>query len=686
VWAGAANRRGDERACCWSGPPRHAQPEGIQVHSRATDRRARGALRLLAGAIAALFLAQPRAADLQLADLADLSLEQLANIEVTSVTGKPEPLSGVPASIYVITNEDIRRSGARTLPEALRLAPNLQVARSSASGYAISARGFNNDSGLANKLLVMIDGRTVYSPLMSGVFWDQQDVMLEDVERIEVISGPGATLWGANAVNGVINVITRAAKDTQGGLATMGAGNRDLGAGLRYGGKVGPNGHYRVYGKAFQQQNTEQANGSAVPDGWDFGQGGFRADWGEPNRRVTVQGDGYTGRSEARPIFGRVEVSGVNLLARWNERLREGADFQLQAYYDRSERADAAGFQGDVDTFDIEFKHGIPLGAHRILWGGGYRRASDDVPDSLPIPNGVLPGFVISFVPPSRKLAWESIFVQDEIRLARGLELTVGIKFERNDYTGWENLPSLRLAWKPADSHLLWSAVSRAVRAPARLDRDFFFTLELAPGVALPFIGGGPTFESEIANVYEIGYRAQPARSLSVSLTAFRHDWNRLRSGETPLPGQPAMVQNMIEGITEGVEGWATWQATRSWRLFGGFTTLNKNLELKPGSTDPTGPSALGNDPEGQWMLRSLFNLTDRHEFDVFVRRIGVLPDPAVPAYTAVDARLGWRASREIDVSLILQNIFEDRHAEFGAAPARSEFARGAFVRLQWRM
>jgi iron complex outermembrane receptor protein len=573
------------------------------------------------------------------------------------------------------------------LPEALRLAPNLQAARSSASGYAISARGFNNDNGLANKLLVLIDGRTVYSPLMSGVFWDQQDVMLEDVERIEVISGPGATLWGANAVNGVINVITRAAKDTQGGLASMGAGNRGADAAFRYGGRLGANGNYRAYAKSFQQQNTETAAGAQILDGWNFGQGGFRTDWGESNRTFTVQGDGYSGRSESRGVAGRVEVSGINLLARWNEKLRSGSDFQLQAYYDRSDRTDRVGFQGDVDTFDIEFRHAIPLPGHKILWGGGYRRASDDVPNSLPIPAGVLPGFVISFVPSSRKLAWESIFVQDEIRLGPGVELTAGVKFERNEYTGWENLPSLRLAWKLAENHLLWGAVSRAVRAPARLDRDFFFTLELAPGVALPFISGGPTFESEVANVYEIGYRAQPARSLSVSLTAFRHDWDRLRSGGvSPVPGQGFVVENMIEGTTEGLEGWATWQAARSWRLFAGFTTLNKDLVVKPGSTDPEGPNALGNDPEGQWMLRSLLNLTARHEFDVFVRRIGALPDPAVPAYTAVDARLGWRASREIDVSLILQNLFEDRHAEFGAAPGRSEFGRSAFLRLQWRM
>ena len=273
----------------------------------------------VACAIAALPSLSAPAAE-QHASLVDLTLEQLANIEVTSVSGRAERLSDAPASIFVITNEDIRRSGVRTLPEALRLAPNLQVARTSANAYAISARGFNNSNGLANKLLVMIDGRTVYSPVMSGVFWEQQDVMLEDVERIEVISGPGATLWGANAVNGVINVITRTARDSQGGLAVAGVGNRDQGAGFRYGGKLGDVGHFRVYGKTQEIQNTRTAAGLSLPDGWERGQVGFRADWATaPGRNFTLQGDAYSGEGEYRTVFGPINVSGTNLLARWNE-------------------------------------------------------------------------------------------------------------------------------------------------------------------------------------------------------------------------------------------------------------------------------------------------------------------------------------------------------------------------------
>jgi len=308
------------------------------------------------------------AAELKLTDLADLTLEQLANIEVTSVSRHSERLADAPASIYVITNDDIRRSGARSLAEALRLAPNLQVARTSASTYAISSRGFNNSLG--NKLLVLIDGRTVYTPLFSGVFWDQQDVLLEDIDRIEVISGPGATLWGANAVNGVINIISRSARDSQGALFTAGGGNLDAGTAARYGGPLGESGHFRIYGKLREFQNTRKASGTDLPDGWRQGQAGFRADWVLPRRSFTIQGDTYSGRGDERSTGGRVEVAGTNLLGRWNEKFDGGSDLQVQAYFDRSNRDDKAGFQGDVDTWDVELQHSIPFSRQKVIWGG----------------------------------------------------------------------------------------------------------------------------------------------------------------------------------------------------------------------------------------------------------------------------------------------------------------------------
>jgi iron complex outermembrane receptor protein len=621
------------------------------------------------------------AAEMVAAGLADLTLEQLSNIEVTSVSGRAERLSDAAASIFVITHDDIRRSGARTLPEALRLAPNLQVARTSASGYAISSRGFNN--ALGNKLLVLIDGRTVYTPLFSGVFWDQQNVMLEDIDRIEVISGPGATLWGANAVNGVINVITRAARDTQGVLATAGLGNRDQGAGFRYGGKLGEAGNFRVYGKSQEIQNTQSAAGVSLPDGWQTGQVGFRADWGRASRNFTVQGDAYSGKGENRPVVRPVAVSGMNLLARWKERLDSGSEFSLQAYYDRSERQDYNGFQGDVDTFDLEFKHGIPFGAHKFLWGGGYRHARDDIPGTLPV--SPLISLVIAFAPPARTLTWKNLFVQDEIRLSEKLAFTVGLKLEGNDYTGWEKLPNVRLAWKPGDSQLAWGAVSRAVRAPARLDREFQLLAvgALIPPNFPPFIAGGPYFESEVANVFELGYRAQPTQSFSWSITGFHSRYDKLRSGMVP---PNAFIENQIKGIENGVESWANLQATPAWRLSGGFSTLRQHLGVKPGSTDPVGPIALGNDPDHQWSLRSQLDITERHEFDVMLRRVGSLPVEAglpVPGYTAVDARLGWRPTRAMEMSLVLENLFDREHAEFTTA---SQYGRAVFLKLVWRM
>jgi iron complex outermembrane receptor protein len=601
-------------------------------------------------------------------DFVDLTLEQLGSIEVISVSRRAERLGDAPASIFVISGEDIRRSGVRTLPEALRLAPNLLVARTNANSYAISARGFNNSVG--NKLLVLIDGRTVYTPLFSGVFWNAQEVMLEDVERIEVISGPGATLWGANAVNGVINVITRPARDTQGGLLAAEAGNRSLAGAARYGGRLGADGHYRVYARGFDEQNTERANGTAVADGWNKGQAGFRADWGNTSRTFTLQGDVYRGDLE-QTLPGKGRLEGVNLLGRWNQKLASGSDLRVQAYYDRTTRDQPGSFREELDILDIEFQHALqPMGQHRFLWGGGYRHARDRIENSV----------ALAFLPPHRGLNWANLFVQDEITLRPGLDLTAGAKAESNDYTGVEFLPSVRLAWKPSVDQLLWGAVSRAVRSPARLDRDFF-----VPANPPFLLAGGPNFRSEISNVIEAGYRAQPAGNVSYSVTAFYHLHDHLRSLELQ-PGGSIVFDNQIEGSTHGLEAWGTYRVTPAWRLSGGLLVLKQHLRRKPGSTDIGGVNALANDPNHQWMVRSTLDITPRHEFDVMVRHVGGLPSPSVPAYTAVDVRLGWRARRNLELSLTLQNLLDSTHPEFGAFPGRSEFERAAWVKLLWRM
>jgi iron complex outermembrane receptor protein len=608
----------------------------------------------------------------QTAALADLSLEELANIEITSVSRRAERLSEAPASVYVITADEMRRSGVTSLPEALRLAPNLLVARIDASQYAISARGFNNATG--NKLLVLVDGRTIYTPLFSGVFWDQQDVMLEDVERIEVISGPGATLWGANAVNGVINVITRPASSTQGLLLSGHGGNREHGASLRLGGTL-EGGHHRVYLKAREVENTRLASGAQRSDAREHVQAGFRADWNAGRDGYTVQGDLYSGTGEDPGmalgiVAGRHEVAGANLLARWTRDLENGSEVRVQAYLDHAKREDRVLFQPDADIFDIEAQHAVRFGGHRLLWGGGYRYGRDKVKDAP----------LSGMRPMNEQLNWANVFVQAELRVSPNVELTPGIKLERNEYSGTEYLPSVRLAWKPSPNQLVWAAASHAVRAPSRFDRNV--VVPALPGFSI----GGPNFDSEVADVFELGYRAQVGQSVSYSLTAFRHEWDRLRSGTGSLP---LILENKIEGPVYGVEGWASWQAMPSWRLSGGFATLRKHLRLEPGSTDPLGPAnvTLANDPEFQWMLRSSADLGSRQELDIMVRRVGALPAPRVDEYTAVDLRYGWRIRHGTELSLTVQNLQERWHPEFrtsNAVPA--EIERSVIVGFRWQI
>jgi iron complex outermembrane receptor protein len=594
--------------------------------------------------------------------LGELSLEELANLEVTSVSRRPESIADAPASIFVITTEDIRRSGASSLAEALRLAPNLQVARLDAGQYAITARGFNATT--SNKLLVLVDGRTVYTPLFSGVFWDQQDVLLEDVERIEVISGPGATLWGANAVNGVINVITRPSRDTQGTLAAVGGGNRQQVAAVRYGTALGDDGHLRLYGKVTSLEPNQRPD--TLRDGRNWLQTGFRADW---NNAFTLQGDTYRVRSEHRRNasgidVGRIELFGLNLLGRWTRQLSESSEFRLQTYVDHAERRERVLFQPKASLFDVEAQHGLSRGAHRVVWGGGYRYQRDDVDD----------GFLVGFRPRRRELDWANVYAQDDIRLSEQLAVTAGMRVGRNDYTGVEIQPDVRVAWKASAERLIWGGVSRAVRIPARFDRD---VIRPSGGVF-----GGPNFESEVANVIQVGFRAQTASVLTWSVTAFHHRWDKLRSATAP----PVFFENKIEGPVYGAEGWASWQILSAWRLNGGFTTLRKDLRLKPDSTDLQGPRnpALSNDPDEQWMLRSSLTPWSSHDLDLTARHVGELPNPIVPAYTAVDARYAWRVRPDLELSLLGQNLFDRRHGEFGAAAVRFEFHRSVFLQARW--
>lgn len=600
-------------------------------------------------------------------ELADLSLEQLGNIVVTSVSRREQSLGSAAASVYVISAEDIRRAGVTSLPEALRLAPNLQVARTDTNQYAISSRGFNNPT--ANRLLVMIDGRTIYSPLFSGVFWDVQDVMLQNIERIEVISGPGATLWGANAVNGVINIITRHAGDTQGGLLALGAGSRLDGGAARYGGKFGDDGHFRVYGKYFERDHAERADGSAVRDASERGQAGFRADWGSPHRAFTIQGDAYRADIEQQ-VGGSRDLAGANLLARWTEQRADGSTLRVQTYYDRSERDQPGVFHKTLEIADLEFQHGLlPAKDHWLLWGGGYRYGYDDLEDQNPA--------ALAFMPEDQRLHWYHLFIQDQWDLRSDLALTAGIKGEHNDYTGWEWLPNLRLAWAFRKNQLAWGAISRVVRAPSRLDRELF-----VPGTPPYTLAGGPNFRSEIARVVELGYRLQPADAYSLSVTAFHHQHDRVRSYNPTT----RFLENQIKGDSYGVEAWGTYQVTSTWKLNAGWTELRRDLRSTGvSSTISPSSSLLGNDPRRWITLRSTMEITPRHEFDITARYVGALPSPGLAAYTAVDARLGWQARENLQLSLLVQNLFDPAHPEWGTAASPVEYPRSVFFEAVWR-
>jgi iron complex outermembrane recepter protein len=597
-------------------------------------------------------------------DLAELSLEQLASLVVTSPSRRPERLLEAPASVFVITADDIRRSGATSLPEALRLAPTLQVARADTSQYAISARGLNTT--IANNMLVLIDGRTVYTPLFSGVFWDAQNLVIEDVERIEVISGPGALLWGSNGVNGVINVTTRPASATQGMLTAPGAGNREAGVVARHGGALGA-GHYRAYGKYFDRDAQRRIDGSPNHDDAQGAQVGFRFDLPRGDGGHTIQGDAYQG--DIGNPSGLRKISGGNLLGRWVTAPAAGGTLRVQAYLDHTRRDHSGTFRESLDIVDLDFQHALAPTKHRIVWGAGYRAARDRVENSA----------ALAFIPADRTLRWSNLYVQDEVALRSDLRLTLGARVEENTYTGTEFLPNVRLAWHSGPQQLVWSQVSRTVRAPSRLDRDLF-----APGQPPFLIVGNTTLAAEVANVVEVGYRAELAPNALCSITAFHHDRDRLRSVE-PL-GTARVLANGIEGRTSGVEGWVDWRVFHELRLLGGFLLLDQELRVKPGHVDMGGLPALGNDPRRQFVARASWDAAKDVEVDVAARHVGALPNPSVPSYTAVDGRVGWKVSRTLELSLTAQNLLDRSHGEWGAPATRVEYGRSFFVKLVWRI
>jgi len=621
---------------------------------------------------------------------------------VTSVSKKEQKLSEAAAAIDVITQDDIRRSGATSIPEALRVVPGLQVARLDANKWAVSARGFNGR--FANKLLVLIDGRSVYTPLFSGVWWDAQNVLLEDIARIEVIRGPGATLWGANAVNGVINIITKDAKDTQGGLVTIGHGTEERGFGeFRYGGTLGDNAHYRVYARYFDRERSVAASGDYGADEWDVAQGGLRVDWEvSDSDSLTLQGDIHSGTVGERQTMASLsppyeqtfdnddDVAGGNILGRWNHTFSDTSGMSFQLYYDRSDRDHM--IIGEVrDTFDLDFQHRFALDdRHEIVWGLGYRLSRDDIDNS----------FTLSFDPDSRNDQLLSAFVQDEITLIEDqLKLTPGAKLEHNDYTGFEFQPSARLLWMPHEKHTVWAAVSRAVRTPSRVESYGRVNRYVLPPATLMSMFGDRDFDSEELLAHELGYRVQPMDRLSLDIATFYNIYENLRTVElgTPFPETspapphlvvPLFADNKMDGETYGIEVAADWRPLDWWRLEAGYTYLQVVLHLDDDSTDTLSEGAEGESPHNQFSLRSSMDLPRNLELDSCLRYVDNLPGLGVDSYLTLDVRLGWKPTENLELFVVGQNLLDSHHAEFESTffgVHATEVEHSVYAGLTWR-
>jgi iron complex outermembrane recepter protein len=645
---------------------------------------------LLAGMLAVCPLANVSAAGPQsVPDVTSMSLEDLMNMQVTSVSKRSQKVADAAAAVFVITQEDIRRSGATSIPDALRMVPGLEVAQIDQNKWAIGSRGFNGR--FDNKLLVLIDGRSVYTPLFSGVYWNVQDVVLEDVDRIEVIRGPGATLWGANAVDGVINIITKSAKATQGGLVSAGAGSQEATAEtVRYGSKVKDNTYYRVYGKYYDWYPSIDPTGTTASDGWHALRGGFRLDSNATTRdSITVQGDIYhdnfgetlTVPSLTSPTLWSTYPnngyeSGGDLLGRWNHSFSRSST-SLQMYYDRTNIADPTVFGDHESVYDIDFQHDIHLGeSQELVWGLGYRSIQDT--------NGS--SFTVALRPDHSSLNQYSAFVQDEVNLLDNhMHVTVGSKFEHNPFTGFEFEPNVRVLGTLTKDQSVWLAVSRAVRTPALTEEGLQLNVGVVPPGTAPFnsplpiveaIFGSPQFGSEDLLAYEVGYRVQATNSFSLDIAAFYNNYTNLRSAEpgapilvgSPVPSYvvlPFVASNKMSGGTYGIEPFAEWKILPRWKLMGSYSFLRMNIHKNANSLDPTPDLPNGASPRHQYYFRSSLDLPKHFEQDLMLRYVDKLPSLNMPSYYSLDLHIGWKPISQIQLSFGAQNLLNSQHLEF---------------------
>lgn len=632
-----------------------------------------------------------------------MSIEQLMQVEVTSVSKRKEPLARSAAAVYVITQEDIRRSGATNIPDLLRMVPGLDVAQVNGSSWAISSRGFNDQ--VANKLLVLIDGRTVYSPLFSGVFWDAQQVPLELIDRIEVIRGPGATLWGANAVNGVINIITKKASDAQGMLISGGGGTHEQGFGFaQYGGKIGSESHYRVFTGDFNRGTLQTPVGQSGRDAWGAYRIGFRADGRLSDKdSLTIEGDGYNG-SEGEMVNTVTSISppvnqtlilnevfaGWDVLSRWTHTSSPSSETSLQVYFDRTNREDPTYSEGR-NTFDIDFQHQIGLGDRQdIVWGAGYRRTSDNILGSLRV----------SFNPSSEANQLFSWFAQDEIALAPDhLYLTAGVKLEHNDFSGFGVQPSARIAWLANDKNMFWASVSRALRTPARDVQVRFNEMALpGPGVSILVAAIGVPQLDETLLATETGFRTELSSRTSLDIAAFYNSYGDLASGEfgnlfleqNPAPPHlvaPIFGGNALHGESHGIELAANWMTTHRWTIRPGYSYERIHVYKNATSTDTTSIGQIeGSSPREQAQLRSHLEINRQLQWDASAYFVGRLN--GIPSYTRFDSGVTWQPLKQFSLSIVGQNLLRDHHFEFNNAEEivnSSQVKRSAYAKFTWQ-
>jgi iron complex outermembrane receptor protein len=637
----------------------------------------------------------------QSSDLTEASLESLMNIEVTSASKKEQKSSQVPAALFVITQEDIRRSGATNVPDLLRMVPGLDVAQINASTWAISARGFNLQ--FADKLLMLIDGRAVYTALFGGVNWDTQDVPLEDIDRIEVILGPGGTVWGANAVNGVINIITKKARETQGVLVTGGGGNLDQEFGtVQYGGKLSGDTSYRVFTKYHNNNHLPDENGENAGDGWHLLHGGFRGDSKLSEKdSLTVQGDLYTGTNggtivhtvlvppENVNLLRQGSLSGGNALARWKRIFSSRCDTTLQVYFDRYRRDDLQ-FGETRNTFDIDFENHLVLAPrHDLIWGLGYRHTADQTAGTIDQ----------AFLPPDESLSLFNSFVLDQIALKPDrVDLYLGTKLENSYFTAFDLEPSARLAWTPSKHQTFWGAVSRATRTPTRRDEGLKAAVAALPGPAEVVVLGNPNFKAEHVLAYELGYRAQPNDRLSASVSLFFNNYHDLESREPqppffdqnsapPVLIIPQLLSNKLRATTDGVEAYANWKVAKRWTLNPGYSLLQMHLHKEPTSMDMTGSDIQGSSPRHQAQLRSRLELLRSIRWDLNAYFVDRLPAPLLPSYTRLDSQITWRFGEGAEFSIAAQNLLHDHHFEFddiSQSVNSSQLKRSIYAKITW--